>query len=178
MAAPHESAGEGERWRRRSYANITLAALARKFLDESGSDIRAAAEKFMALMDAEPAVYRAALDRFKEQAAYDVIRLALRHTRQSIQHTTRARGNAGDALITAIERNWYDWPLASGMSLGAANRDDLVAQARIHELQELGNGHKKRWLLALANEMPARGCVRHSVREDVIARMYEETKSC
>lgn len=159
--------------------NVKLYELAKRCLREADGDLRAAADRLVAVMDSKPAIYRAALDKFKEQAAYDAVRVVMRAERQHIQYQPSDASKAADAaLVQAVERHWYEYPLSSGLRLGDASNADLLAQAKIHEAQERGNAWKRRFMQSIADRVPEGTKVRALVTEEDLAKLYREAESC
>ena len=178
MRTQDQALNETAKWQGHAAKNVKLHELAKRCLADADGDVQDAASRLIAIMDAKPSIYRAALDAFKEQAAYAAIRTVLRVERRNIQYQPSPAAQASDAaLVETVERNWYDYPLAT-VRLGDATAADLIAQAKIHELQERGNAHKKRFMQSIAARVPEGSVVRSALSQEEIGEMYKGASIC
>lgn len=177
MRTQEHVAKDTANWQGHATKNVKLHDLAKRCLKDADGDLQEAAAKLIAIMESKPSIYRVVLDAFKEQAAYAAIRAVLRVERKHIQYEPTEAGRAADrALLDAVERNWYDYPLAT-MKLGDATSADLLAQAKIHEQQERGNGHKKRFMMALAERVGEQR-VRDCIAQEQVGEIFKGAQSC
>jgi hypothetical protein len=154
----------------------SLAAMARAALRECDNDTDAAVRMVVGILtndiDALRRLIRAAID---DAVSYRV-EMALRHKRASIIKATTSTRGAVVALATGWTAALLDMPLANGVALREATREQVVAQADRYRATATDAGHKFRWLVLIAQAVPPGKVVGDVMDDERAAELFKETE--
>lgn len=159
---------------------IRLSALAKEHLTAAGGDTKKALASLLALLKQNPAVLRAVAEEALKLAAGYSVEHAMRSERQSILTLVRRdmRDNsAAHNLARAAARNevkrLLDYPLANGLRLADAMREDVLYQAQIHAGPVRAHAANVRWLTAIAQGLKEGARVSDAFTEERLRDLRE-----
>lgn len=160
---------------------------AREFLDEEGGLTGPAIERLKAaIRDSDELRTLIATDAIMAYAALH-IQAQMRGDREAIWAgaARRADPNAPppksktsvSALANGIRGSLMNFPLAGGVRLRDATREQVEAQASLYDSASRDMGHKARWLAAIAARVDPGQRVGEALTEDVIDALHGETSN-
>lgn len=156
-------------------APATLPALAREHLRASSGNARAASASLLRTLLADRAALRAVIEAAVRDAVVYRVESAVRHRRAAvIASAERDRKGAVIALARGISASLLDMPLAGGVRLGDATRDQVTEQADRYEAISSDTGRKARWLRLIAQSVPPGRIVSDVMDADRAAELLQE----
>lgn len=155
--------------------DLTLGALAVEHLDAAGGDTRAAAAALADLIQRDATVRAAVIGAAISEAARYAVGAAMRQDRRAIWHGHAPRAKTRvSALAGGLARSLMDFPLAGGLRLADATREEVAAQADLYAAARDDAARKARWLSAIASALPEGARVRDALSEDQVAALHRE----
>lgn len=129
-----------------------------------------AVDALLAMMHADPALYRLAMQKHERRIAQDHIAGA-RSRQRSLAWNKPKRPMAADVLIGSLvtattEISLLYFPLPSGRRLGEAERSEVIEAAKQYNAQARDMNAKALWLAAVAEAMPAGSVVKDVLTEN------------
>jgi hypothetical protein len=167
-----------EQARQPAAKETTIAELARKALRESGGDTESAVEALADELLSDAVLLRALIRPAVMDAVIYRVEHSMRDRRGAILRSVDAAQAGPDsvaALAAGLGRALLDFPLANGLKLRDATRDQVLAQAERYAATAKDAGHKERWLKRVAEATPARKKVGRALNNDRVAAMWRET---
>lgn len=159
---------------------ISLPALARAALERNDNCIRMATSYLTkALMDDEDLLERVLLE-VVSLASSELVSNSIYAQRRAIQSgISRPNINgkiATQAMAENTVRSIMDWPIADGLRLRDATRDQIEKQRDIHAEIARTNASKANWFAMIADAMPDEGTVGEHLTEDRVLAFFEASK--
>lgn len=155
--------------------NTTLPNLAAEHLRKAEGDTAEATRSLIALLTGDPSVRAAVIDAAVEEAARSMVGHAMRAERAAIWS---GRAPTPKTSVTAfaggMARSLLDFPLAGGLRLGDATREEVAAQAALYAALRDDAARKARWLTAIAAALPEGARVRDAMTEAQVSALREE----
>lgn len=131
----------------------TLCSLARETLLAHDGDTAAATDALTARLQSNKPLLRSILASVIADAVNVRVEMEMRANRKAIIATADRRNNVV-ALATGIANSLLDFPLANGVKLRAATRDEVFEQAGRYGTQARDMTRKAKWLSAIADRVP------------------------
>ena len=158
----------------------TLSAMAREALDDADNDVAKASEALKARLLTRPEVLDRIITEVVSVAVSTRVGGAMRSERRAIiLGSMRQIGGGGRdavrALSAVVGRSILDFPLAGGVRLRDATREQVIEQAALYERFAADQAHKARWLNAIAADVPPGAVVGTAITEARAAALLEET---
>lgn len=157
----------------------SIGSLARDCLRACKGNIVSAAAEMLGRLRDDETLMLACMEELIAEAARVEIEAAHRHTRAAILSGIGKPPRVdGDVKLNAIAATFslFDYPLAGGLKLGDATRDEIEAQATIHRAAAIDHGHKARWFQAIAAECPAGKPVRAAINAARLEKLFEQAR--
>lgn len=160
----------------------TIIDLAREFLDDHGGRTAPAIADLQALLANDEAL-RASV---ATEAVMIVAALKVQHEMRSDRAkvwgaaNARAAGSVPKAkvgvvaLANGLAASLMNFPLAGGLRLGDATREDVLAQAAMYASASRDMGHKARWLEAVAARVAPGQKVREALTSEALSSLQAE----
>jgi hypothetical protein len=155
----------------------TLFDLARDTLRRADGDTTVATDRLTKRLlkdrDLLETIIRAAV----AAAVETTVEHSMRSRRESIMRTTTVPGRSGVfALASGVTFALLDMPLANGVKLRAATREQVTAQAQMYDAKARDMGHKARWLELIAQAVPDGKIVGDVLTDARAAELWSEVK--
>ena len=152
----------------------SLYELARQELSEADNDVRVASDRLVESITSNENLLRATIRQVVEEAARTVTGSVMRSERFAIFHAATRSPQAGRAAVAAlaggIATSLLDFPLANGIRLRDATREQVEAQAGLYSASAADANRKAAWLRAVASKMGGAAKVADALKEeDVVA---------
>lgn len=156
----------------------SLAALARDVLAEHNGMTAPAIRDLASRIASDDGLLEILAEDLINEASQSATYGAMLAKRASIMRTvktgmTRAQGLA---LVAFSSGSLLDFPLAGGLRLADASRDEVERQAAIYAARAADEAHKARWLSAVAAKVPAGKKVGDVLDAARVTALYEEAK--
>jgi hypothetical protein len=159
-------------------APLTLSALAKQALAAARGDTRKAREALRRRLLKDRALQNSILDGAIRDAVVYRTEHAMRHDRAAIfhAHAQLVQHGRNDVIAQArgISSALLDMPLAGGLLLRKANRDQVSKQAIFYAALSRDTGHKGRWLSLIAQSVPDGKLVGDIIDDARAAELFEE----
>lgn len=155
---------------------ITIARLAREALSATDGNVRRATDALVERMAGDANLLREVIRAAVTDAVNLRVQAAHRHNRAAILRVTTG-GRAGvEALAAGLTAAILDMPLARGVKLRDATREEVVEQAERYAAQASDMGHKARWLRLIAQAVPAGKRVGEVMTDERAAELHAEAR--
>lgn len=165
---------------------ITLSALAREALAEFDGDVQLAKQKLVGRLENERWLLQAVADEAIDEAVNTFVQSAHRGERTAIVlYYKRAKleapkskmdfSSVTKALSNTHKRMFLDFPLAKGLKLRDATKEQVQAQVQVYASQGETLLHRARWLERIAKIVKPGQLVGKSIDEAKVAKLYEES---
>jgi hypothetical protein len=155
----------------------TLAQLARAALRKADGNTTTATATLTRRLLRSPAVLRTVIEAAVLDAVQYRVEAAMRTDRAQILRVTTSGRGAVVALANGISRAILDMPLANGLRLRDALREQVIEQADRYAAIAEDTGHKARWLTLIGQSMPAKKTVGQVMTDERAAELYEEART-
>lgn len=161
---------------------LTLSQLAREVLTEADGDTETASEALTNRLLED----RSLLQSVISQAVADAVAYRVRYSMRSerawiVRQATRppaapSHGSKDDviALAKGLAASLLDMPLARGVRLRDATREQVQEQADMYAAQASDMGHKARWLNLIAQAIPADSTVGDVLTDARATELWKE----
>lgn len=154
---------------------VTLSGLARETLAQCNGDHADARRKLLSRLLTDRKLLATVLEPIIASALHDKLGSLQGNARH---HITKSQGkNAVAALADGIARSLMDFPLAGGLRLRDASREQVAAQAQIYQDNADTMGHRARWLALVAQSLPDGKTVGSTMSEERLAELFEQGRS-
>lgn len=160
----------------------TLSDLAREFLDDHGGRTGAAItalqdlirnDEGLRLSIATEAVMTLAALKVQEQMHRDRAKVWDAANARAAGAAPKAKTSIV-ALANGLAASLMNFPLAGGVRLGDATREEVLAQAGMYAATAKDAGHKARWLEAVAARVAPGQRVREALTDEALSSLQEE----
>jgi len=165
--------GQAEPGPRPKSEKPTLVAMARNALQDYDGDVEKTTNHILKTIRKNKDLLAIIVNEAVEIAVSYQVALAHRGERRVIMRTL----NHLEALSGAVESMLLDFPLAGGIKLRDATRDDVERQAAIYRSQIGDMAHKQRWLEAIAERLPEDSTVGDVFSETDVASLWDNTNA-
>lgn len=163
-------------------SRITMHSLAvNAYRSADGNVPQAKAALLLVLRDDVALLESVVDDAVSNAIGYSLHKIATRH-RDSIVKAAESPKGAGRAavvaLATGLAAGYLDWPLANGVKLRNASRDDLIDSINRYNAVASANATRANWLQLVLQSMPADAVsVGDRLTEERIAELYKEVSA-
>lgn len=157
----------------------TPGAVASDCLEQSNGDPKKASQLMRERLDSSDNLRDAVTRPLIDGAIWTLITKAMRQTRSNYFKQTnnerqglavvRTGGTKGIEAVSA--RNWYDYPLAGGLKLGDATKNDVNEQITIHLREVETNRQRAEFFKRIVDRIPDGKKVREVLTNDQIQEM-------
>lgn len=158
---------------------ITLSGLARDALAEFDGDVSAAKNHLVSRLESERWLLEAVADQAISEAVNTFVQAGHRQDRAAIVRSApKAKINFGKvtkALKNTHQRMFLDFPLAGGVKLRDATKEQVEAQVRSYTSQGETLLHRARWLERIARMVKPGQVVGKAVNEAKAMKLFQET---
>lgn len=160
---------------------VTLAILARDTLAEFNGDTESATVALIARFENERWLLQAVAEEAINYAVEQSVQKAHRNERAAIVKMFQSPTSKLDfasvtrSLANTHKRMFLDFPLAGGLRLRDATREDVEKQAAFYGTQGRDMLHKSRWLGRIAACVKPGQVVGKAVSEAKAVKLFEET---
>lgn len=153
----------------------TLTSMAREALADLDGNVEKATSRVLYRLRGDPKLLKLVVEAAIEELVALRVNEIVRHQRQSILHQhTRDRVVAlAEGMLPCL----LDLPLAGGLKLRDATRNDLIDQIHRYETQAGDMMHKARWLGLVLQSVPEGKRVGQILEEKRVKELFEETKN-
>lgn len=160
----------------------TLNDLARDFLDDHGGRTGPAIDALQSLILSDEALRLSIATEAVMTLAALKVQAEMRDDRSKVWNAAnmRAAGTAPKAktsiaaLANGIAASLMNFPLAGGVRLGDATREEVLAQAGLYAKTAADMGHKARWLEAVAARVAPGQKVRDALNDEALTSLQVE----
>lgn len=157
----------------------TLNAIAREALTDNDGSVDYAVTEVLARLNRNPRAYVEAIEEALESGVRNAVEREMRATRSKIFYGAppASKINFTSAVQMLAETNrqmLLDFPLAGGVRLRDATRDQVLTQAEMYRATESDARRKRRWLEAIAGLVSDGQTVGDAVSEDKARYLLEE----
>lgn len=157
---------------------ITLGGLARETLTKADGDTEKATDLLTKRLLKDRPLLRSIIHGAIRDAVVYRTNMAMRGDRYRIVHAVPASPPPGreavEALASGIRNALLDMPLAGGLRLRDANREQVSEQANRYAALAKDTGHKARWLTLIAQSVPDGKLVGDVMNDERAAELFRE----
>lgn len=158
--------------------NPDLFELARNALQDCDGNVHAAIEDVISAITGSENLLQIVIRQTVEKAVESVVGSVMRTDRamiyQSHTRTNAAGQKAVAALAGGIARSIFDFPLAGGVKLRDATREQVEKQAEIYAAFAKDQATKAAWLREIANRMGSAAKVSDALKESDVEAMLHK----
>jgi hypothetical protein len=161
---------------------ITLHSLAVNAYRSAGGNIPQAKAALIMVLQKDEALLESIVDDAVSNAiGHSLHKVATRH-RENIVKAAESPKGAGRAavvaLATGMAAGYLDWPLANGIKLRNATREDLVDSINRYSAVAATNTTRANWLQLVLQSMPSDALtVGDRLTEERISELYKEVSA-
>lgn len=126
------------------------------------------------------------------ELTYQFFQFGSHELARQAQHAVRANYDVSTAVQTVTNRGlsamiavgnekarqWMDYPLSCGVSLGNATKDQVLEESKMYKGLAAANGMRGRFMDAIAKAMGDATLVREALDEETIERLRKEAATC
>jgi hypothetical protein len=142
-----------------------------------GVEVSVAIDRVMARLTASPELLRTIVRDAVLFAATEAAKLTVRSDRSRIIQMTTATGRNGVfALANGMTAALLDMPIAGGVRLRDARRDQVAAASEFYSRQAQDMSHKGRWFALIAQSVPEGRVVGDVLTDARAAELFNEAR--
>ena len=159
---------------------VSLGSLAKDYLEEYDGDIVAARNALYDELDNNKFLLSLVAEQAIAEAVRNYVSLAHRRERSAIITSIAPRklniAAAVDDLKETHRRMILDFPLAGGVKLREATKEQVVSQAEMYRKTEKNAARNRIWLEKIANVLKPGQIVGNFITEAKATKLFEESK--
>lgn len=154
----------------------SLISLAREYLAEANGDTDAAAAELGDYLTGDPVALRSVLDEALSLAASEVVTSEMRRVRNSLWQNPQPKTSVL-SLANGIANSLLDFPLAGGIRLRDATKEQVAEQAHLYRTHGSDMIRKAGWLDAIAKRVPEGTTVGEALTESDVLDLHKKATS-
>ena len=158
----------------------TIHNLAREALNECGGDTKLATQKLVAWLNSDKALMKNVVSHAIYEAARTAINQKMANARQRLASAAERVLSGKDsvmALAGGIAASLLDFPLAGGVKLATATREQVIEAADRYESTAIDAKHKSQWLRLIAQSVPEGKTVGDVLSDARALELWKEAES-